>query len=503
MALRDDNPFIDSDLSLIISTFERGMSRSRDESAIIAPFRRQINTFSELPISIINTISSVPAFQESVVGGTGGIQSTTTPSIPTRESAIVDDEERTEEVENPSEDADDQSQWIDKVKKWAEDCIPCEFRKWSKEDPNFFSDISTDWEDMLKKIDFNLDSFKKDLLDNNDIFADLCEIATQLKGQCIPDLSKMSWMLNFMMMRMETDFSFNFGSFDTMLTEILSPVFNEMISNLDLLGDLALSPIKCIIDQLIVTIQGFVRKGQQAANTIQNPPIPQSQEQALIGDRRRQQAREQIRQSEPPQLEPITRALKDAREIDPIKRLKDYLEVGMKHVEQYKDWLLGMLKELIESQTDQWDQNKQSGMQKLDLLRLDSVINAMIQAAKDGRIACGPEEDSLSEDDFRTIVNTYLHPSTPLEISLEDDNLVIQRPRRAQNIAESNATANTTSPTTGAVTPDVIGGDKPQRAQLPNLVFKKPISSCLKKVTAEEVGKVQLWIQQLEDELAD
>ncbi len=483
MSLRDQNPYIDSDLSLIITTFEKAMNSSNVEDAVLVPFRRSISSFAGIPRTTIETISSLPAFQPSV--GEGDIA-----GMPRRESSLNDDDERREEELSPSEDADNQDKWIDKAKEWFSDCVPCDFRSLSKYDPNFLESIKGEWNASFKKIEASLDNFENNLLNSETVFSSLCDIASQLKPHCIPDLKKIVWLLNFLLSKLNKEFEVNLNIFDSLITSILSPIINAMIGNLDLVDSLALAPIRCVIDQIDLTIRELTVNLTKPA--IQIPPVlvnlrnrVEDQQQRAETLRQETIASSRINQS----TQKVSGFLNQVNNQFDFDILKNYIQVGTQYIENYKSWLINLFQDLIGQEVDNWNEKIGLSGKKLDLIRLVGVINSMIKASKDGAFVCGPEEDGLTKDEFRTLVDSYVNPNTPLEISIEDDNLIIRRDRRQQELNESDAEASVIN----------ASGNVTERSIPSNVVLSKPISACLKNVTVEEYSKVELWIRQLED----
>ena len=126
-----------------------------------------------------------------------------------------------------------------------------------------------------------------------------------------------------------------------------------------------------------------------------------------------------------------------------------------------------------------------------------SILKALIDALKTGDISCGPDSGGLTEEDVRRIVSRWVHPSESLEIIVEDGNIVTRR----RPDTPSNEEAGDRGIFTGADGPDAIDGTSGTFEDLPNVVARRPISSCLKKVTTDEAEQIQHWIRQLEQEV--
>lgn len=492
MSLRDTNPYIDSDLSLIITTFERSMARNNNESALFVPFRREINGFSGVPRTVIDSISSLPAFQAKPETNDSG--PSTVPSIPTPSGALNDDDEALSEQQSPSEDGDDNEEWLNKAKNWVQDCVPCDFRSLTKFDPNFLGDVKGDWEKALGDIDASLSKFDNELLNSDVVFSNVCGLAGQLKPHCIPDLNKIIWLLNFLLSKLNKEIDINLNIFDNLITGILSPIFNAMLSNVDLIDKLALDPIFCVVEQLNATIYKFQNQAlgptvRFSRNPTQEQIANNSRDQREAADVGRQEVLEAARAQQSTQS--VSAFLQQARSENEFSVLKDYLETGINYVKNYKKWLTDMLKDIVGSQTESWNSKVDTSKQKLDLLRLIGLVNSIVNAANNGDFICGVDEDSLTAEELKTLIDSYINPNTNLEVSLEDDNLIIRRDRRQDELDQSDGEIQGTDSTSASSSRKIPS----------NIVLTKPISACLKKVTAEEYNQVQLWIKQLEEDI--
>lgn len=496
MGLRDTNPYIDTDLALIISTFEKSMIQSNNENSVLVPFRRDIDGFTGVPRSAIDAINTLPAFQENLNTDGSDIA-----GIPTKSGTLKDDDEREAEQLNPSEDADVTDEWKEKAKEWIADCVPCDFRSLSKFDPKFFKNIKAEWDGALGKIDASLDNFENNLLNSETVYSSVCDIAAQLKPHCVPDLKKIIWLLNFMLSKLNKEFDINLNIFDSLLTGILSPVFNAMIGNLDLIDDLALSPIRCVLDQINLTIKELSVANSQVKINI--PPVLNKLQSRLDEEQgRARAAREQASERETSKgSQNISGVINNVKNELDFDILKNYIEAGFKYVKNYKDWLIGLLKEMVGEQTDSWNEKIGLSGKKLDLLRLIGLIKSIIEASKDGNFACGTDS-GLTKDDLRTLIDSYVNPNAALDVSLEDDNLVIRRNRRQEELNQSDVEARNANLLGNEQSGGGTGsGDQSGRKIPSNIVYTKPISSCLKNVTAEEFSQVETWIRDLEDRL--
>jgi len=520
MGLREDNPLIDSDLELIITAFEKGVIHSQDIDSVFVPFRRELAALENYPKSIIKSINNLP------VSTNTQEDNGTSENIP----ALSDVETNTANTENPTEEIneDDVAQ---KMKEWVTDCVPCsgDFKRTiSSMNAEFFKDIGVEWDKTLEEV-WNKLKDLDGLLEDVDVSAAFCDLGKILMSNCAPDIKKMLFILSSMLTRMETEISVDSGIIDSYLMSALSPIFSELAANLDLIDTLALDPIRCVLDNIKYQINNGPRIAQQAKGAYIDPVQRYAAEQrsrinqALYRNRLQQAAAGEseqtvgeVRRSEAERRAEAARLQQRRQDLDQevnsrmqsalaranqsfnqinsslnfLDRFQEYLKQGTDFLAAKKDWLLRLIEEFINSGLDRWNQHMIFAKSKTDLLTLISVLKAIIDAAKNGDISCGSESNQMSEEDVARIIGYWEHPSESLEITVEDDTIVTRRrpDRPAQGSNEDRGVITGSS------------GDS-SRSDVNNIVVRRSISSCLKKVTSDEADQVQLWISQLEQEV--
>ncbi len=512
MSLRDENPLADADLELIITAFEKSMVKSRDIDSVFVPFRREISAFANYPKSIVEAIDNVPT--ESTGENNDSVLGIDTVAVTFSPETLTDGDEEAEDA------------WADKVKGWVSECVPCSgslTRPTSSLDTDFFKDINFEWDRALKETWDKLIDFD-DLLTDTDISGAFCDLGLALKGQCVPDIKKMMFILNMMLTRMETEVSLDLSITDSFLMAALSPIFNGLAANLDLISTLALDPIKCVLDYMqyqinnrnqiagearaaiIDPIRDQARSQRDRINTalrqnhevLHSGGMPSSASEAeLAADRARLE--EQRRLSNIRGNEQMVSARQRANQafnktrdsINYLDTFQEYLTTGTDYLTEKKDWLLSLIEEFVNSGLDRWDDKTSFANTKTDLLTMASILGAIIDAAQAGDLACGPDSDGMTEEDVTRIVRYWQHPSESLEIIVENGSIVT---RRRPDIP-STEEAGDRGIITGSNGPDSTG------TGLSNIVVRRPISSCLKKITTDEADQVQNWIRQLEQEV--
>lgn len=548
MGLRDKNPLIDSDLELIITVFEKAMIKSRDADSVLVPFRRSLEAVQNFPESVKRSIDQVPISPQALT--TEAKNNVATDRVPSPEEVVGD-------PNTISEDSADEDEWKNKLKKLGEQCMPCDFRTLMSIDAEFFSDIGEKWEDAFSKVEENLKSLGG-ILDKFDSWGDkfksigdgfengeattignitnplqqICELGNLFKNQCVPDLKKILFILNNLLSSTEMQVSADLGIFDSFLTSLLSPIFNEMAANLDLIDELALGPVKCILSQIQYQLQKgpetaqaafefgtelgmrgapsrrALRASQEHAENVldsvrqvrdpnaapSSNPLPEistvsrAQERA---DRIRREVRayeERAQRQTQSGMQRMNSAFQRAQEaLSFLDRFKSYLQTGFDWIEDKKDWLLNLIEEFISVGTDSWNEQISFAQGKLDILDYIAIITALVNASKTGGFSCGPDTESMTLDELKVFFTVFRHPSESLDISLEGDIIVVRR-------------NPTTSGEGGTSTSSGRSGPDATQTELGNVVVRRPISSCLKKITTDQADMVSQWIRQLEQE---
>jgi hypothetical protein len=393
-------------------------------------------------------------------------------------------------------------------------------------DTDFFKDIGAEWDATLDKTWKKLTGLDN-LVEDADATSAFCDVGMALKGQCLPDIKKMLFILSMLLNRMEMEFSLDLSILDSFLMAALSPIFNALAANLDLINSLALDPIRCVLDYMQYQMNNAPRLAEEARAAVMDPILKASLEQkkrieAAMGTGEEVQTpelknkgkperseaekaaekakqREMERQQEQAPKQNMKSALERANQafnmtkhsIGFLNQFKEYLSTGTKYLEDKKKWLLNLIKEFVDSDLDRWDGQMQFARDKKNILAFISILKAMIDAAQGNDLSCGPDSDGMTEEDVGRIVRHWQHPSESLEIIVEDGNIVTRR----RPDLPSNEEAGDRGIITGADGADSTG------ETLSNVVVRRPISSCLKKITTDEADQIQHWIRQLEQEV--
>ena len=502
MGLRDQNPFVEQDLAVVIGTFERRMARSRDADSVFVGFRRDLEGYANVPASFIDSIDMLPSIQREIASDESDDDETPDPEGRRgrrgrrgrhgRVGRVIPPEETTGE---DVEDEEDVSPWEAEIASWGEECQPCDFRQMWEDAQGFGDDLIDLWDSVLDDILDQLPSLEN-LLDQSDIdLADLlCDMFDLFKFQCNPDLEKIAWLLGQLLNQMEIELTDMLsGIFDQLLTALLEPLFNAMMSSLDLIEDLVLGPIQCVIDEIRRQIEQISRNKSAFENAFNYNPSSSSSAQAEAERQRQEiqdadQAEQQSERSPQAALDGANRTIDIIDQVASLEVFKRYVERAHTFMREKKDWLVAQLADLIGQQNEEFNRRLDFAAGKTSILQFIALIKAIVALAKNGDISCGPDTTTATEEEYRLLIGTIIHPSEPSEISAEGDMIVVRR--------------RGTDPSRGPViTPGSDGVDSPDAPEfIENIVVRRPISSCLKKVTEDQAAQTRQWIRQLEQE---
>jgi hypothetical protein len=595
--LRDKNPFLDSDIALIIETFEKGMNESRDEASVFVKFREDLDNFAGFPetlVTILDRVSSpsggpkesTSKEQEvSLPGGTSvarikdGTELTsrvnTSPTEPSVESVVPEtptigvqksplvSESKPDQIKrgiefpeiaaeseiagNPYleyqsllqyavsevlEEAPGKEEHLKKVVEWMKECIPCDLRIMSLFDSRLHTP-AVEFGDKL--LDSLINEFEKllNLVWSTEVLTDICSLANFWKFQCIPDLKRILWLLGYIVSQIDKEVTFDLGSyFDRLLLAVLGPMLSELLGEFNLLDQLILGPIRCIVDQIAYQMQ----MPQRALNALNESSWELAKRtDNIVSAERLKRTREKLESTRvSPKLDRAAQEVKDFGQEVSLQRLYKYMNIGMTYVKNKKEWIEHLINDSASSVFTFWNKKVSSSAQKIELLRLIGMLTALIKLAEQGGISCGPESGDLSEPELKAFIETYNIPGSTLAISIENDNLVIRnkeegfessRPsyessvapgrrsqavssevgstsiKRAQSVSSAPGLATENSVVISSEVSPIVGGDSLKGYTVVdqrNIVFQKPIASCLKKVTDSEMAQVQTWISELE-----
>jgi len=550
MGLRDDNFLIDSDLQTIVSAFEKGLVRAEDVDATVALFRRPLEDLAVIPTIAGTILDNTPgALPESPIGDGGG------------EEIGLLAETKIDAVEG-GEEEEEENFMLDIMKKWGKDCLPCDLRIFTTHDADFFKDLETGWKDALDKIDVNLGDFDLLMEDTSleGLITKVCAFADLLKFQCVPDIEKLLFLLRNLLQANNMEFSLSMGKVDELLMGILGPLLNELAAQLSLIGDLIGGPIKCIIDAVKMQISylassraagvsfveymrreglevkddvtGFMsgatsravanrslrdaaeaqqewlsgttslrrdRNQRDSTVTVRREPVqptslsrrddaPPSGSSLGEGEgegdspsQRPTPSPDETNQAQTSRLQSASRFADRLSQEASLRRLNTLLSRGISYLMAKKDYVLGMIEGLVNNSIlERWNSLIPFAKDKTDILMLLSIGKAIKELADQGQISCGVDLEEITEEEAAKIYNR-LFVGTAMsynQMTVVDGNIEAVR----------------------NVVPQRAFGGRPGEGEetSSNIVVRRPLSSCLKKISSDDADKVSLWISQLE-----
>ena len=222
------------DCSLIASTFERGAHSTPTEAAVYATLgrllqnKKQISNLASQAFSTYEVNSQVPTGGNAADLQGLNLSSNTTTSLG--------------------------NNFGSKLLEMAKNCIPCDLRLLSKfqlkPNINLLGLFEAHIKDSLKALNDVVS-----LLNNADMYMDLCSLLKMLSFMCIPDLQRMIAILMAQFMLEATNLDGMIGILQALVAPLFAPLMNMITSLLDQFSQLVVGPLKCVIDLINVTLK--------------------------------------------------------------------------------------------------------------------------------------------------------------------------------------------------------------------------------------------------------
>lgn len=461
MALRDENPFIDADLQLIITTYESGVNSQDSEESLY-------------PVLASSLIRVKMAAQAAVTN----VQSYLTKTTEVSASDLVDRVTATTEADR-----------LTKLGDFLSDCIPCSLRPDFNKD---LPDLSSMGDLFEKDIQHKLDHLKdiEDVMKSPVVFDGLCELLNTLKVNCIPDLVRILGLLKILLSKMSINMSnVQKGIFGLALS-FLSSILQGIASLLDKFDLAVTNPVECILTQLEIQYAELNRQfvaAAEVANDVQTgleTVRQEGQNRSLLSSPRRESARERSeRLRTERQQEDLTSTPKQlpAPPREAISSIKTASNSGAQAVLIMKEYLqraLTLMREKLEYYIQQvqeflkLEQNQDSSLidflkSKQELIRSIAAVKALVEGAKNG-ISCG-QDRPLTLPELNVIGDIFARPGT-----------------RAVSISPEG---------------DITVAVNPRVDTFPAVVIKS--KSCLKTVTEVDLAKLSSWAEELDAAIPD
>jgi hypothetical protein len=461
MGLRDTNPLIDQDLVNIISAYTKGANAQDTEQsvyAVLTPETIDSKTFAE------NVIDQLNSYNE---------RRTNAADAPSFTFAGL-------EVQNTAVSIADADSVGEALTIAAADCIPCEDRILALLNLNPLDDLMDLLNNDLSRryqVLFSL----LDLLNNVDIFNDICELLRQLNFFCVPDLQRIAFLLTLLLHKYKDKLDLTISLPEALIGNLFAPFLSGLNALLDQYVQMIIAPIECIIDELNFQLQklditeGIAEAEQQLGVNKDNPRNPEG--------------------SIPDISDPLKGAI-----VNPLQSalfsLTDYLKQGKSYIDSSLSFVRDQLLKLLDTSFINTDIKMAAAQNKLHLLRLISLVVSIINATKAGELDCGDLEDIDASKKLQTFLKNYITPNSTIRFNFDESKqeITVQSPaidgKQSTNIAEIIQNSNQDLPLTS--------GSRIVDGQLVRQEANILIKNCLRDVAEQDVAKVQEWISEFE-----
>lgn len=461
MALRDENPFIDADLQLIISTYEKEANNHDTEASLYPPLAGSlVKTKTSAKDSIANV--------ESYLGKTSSVNA----------SDIVSS--------ISSSEAEDVAT---KLKSFLQDCFPCSLRPTEKHQLPDATALSHAFEkDISQK--FNHLKDIEDVMKGSVVFDDLCEILNAMKVHCIPDLVRVLGLLKILLSKMSINMSnIQQGIFGFAMS-FLSSFFQSVASLIDQFDIVVTTPIECILTQLEIQYAELNRQFVGTTSSIQQAGIdvarearqrdlltsPRRHEETIVERQRRLTAEREARRSgfattprELPQV-PSTPISRTARSLGNqgeelgkgVLLIKSQIQRGVNLLKEKLEYYIEQLEEFLKLEHNQDSSLIDFLKAKQELVRSIATVKALVEGGKNG-VSCGSDKP-LSLPELEILGTTLASPGHRAITIDPDGNITVTLNPRAE--------------------------------QAPAVVIKS--KSCLKSVDKVDLAKLSAWADELD-----
>jgi hypothetical protein len=517
MGLRDQNPLIDQDFTNIISAYERGANAQDTEESVFAIFTPEVIETKGFSRSIIDNLNT---YNTRSITATGNISEAK--SDGSFQLAGLN-------LQNTISTIMDADSVGEALKIAAKDCVPCEDRLLALLNLNPLDDLK----DLLNRdIRRRIQSLFSlvDLLNNTDVFNDLCQLLRELNFHCIPDLNRIAMLLTLLLSKYKQKLDLSINLPETLTGMFFTPFLGGMNTLLDQYKQLILAPIECVIDSLNFQIQKLdIGEGIAKAEAITSPkkvdkedpkstkgwipdiskPLKKQTSERLgkvlddITDSKavRKLTGKKTEAEKKAEEEKRKKELEDAKSSDSKKGdalsdLAGYLKQGKSFVDGLLDFVREQLEALLNTAGINTDEKRDHALNKLNLLRLISLVVSIINATKSGSLNCGDLQSVDAAKKLETFLNGYIRPNTIIRINYDPSKgeITVQSPQinetQSNNIAEIYTNIQQDLPLTTNTA--IVDGKKVERK---TTIFVK---NCLRDINKQDLEKVTQWISEFE-----
>jgi len=172
-------------------------------------------------------------------------------------------------------------------------CIPCNYRINTDDLSHFFRDITDLIENNFHNNLQNFFTGLDNLLNNTEVYDDICNLINALNFQCIPDLGAIIMAIGLLFLKYKGIFDFNASGLIELISPLFAPIFVGLGDLLDKYILMIIGPIRCIVDSLNTQL-AKITDIPRALNDLKAQKISDKQTRLSDLESRRQAIKEKI-----------------------------------------------------------------------------------------------------------------------------------------------------------------------------------------------------------------
>jgi hypothetical protein len=389
-----------ADCSSIIKAFEKHLLSAPSEAAIIG-----------------STLPKIAAISSTSTAAAQGLQSMISPPIPKEVlgsfGASVDGSIG---IDIPSSvNLGNQTVDISNWKQWLASCIPCSARIDFRIELQLKMDLKLleMLEQMVKQY-LSILSFIVNLLNSNDIYADVCPLLFAMQDICIPDLQRILSLLAGILYRMQVKELESIDLLKLLILPIFQPIFAGLLGTLGQYKLLVTDPLNCVVASIDTQLEK-IQTGS-AFNLLSSTALNQAKSLKLVDSSNIDAARSAINNVRQPfaTLDEASRSMQ-AGLGTAVVELRRFVSLGVFEV----DSLLEALKSEFEAFLGLNDRDTidflLNQLQKLLIFRLIAFITSLVKALISG-FNCDFSNPEAADETVDRFLNDFLGPNSAIVV---------------------------------------------------------------------------------------
>lgn len=401
---RDKNPMHHSDCNTIAQTYERGVHRLTEESAVYPTFTKDL--------------TRIKMFSSSTIGALRHYQ--IPPGTDLTNKTSLDFNGSQVNITEPNSLGD-------KIKQGFEDCIPCSDRIKALLDLNPLEDFLNVLEaDINNKLASLLNIL--DLFNNTDIFNDICALVNLLSFQCVPDLVAILAALKALLCKFAVTLDDIDGFITTLLSMFLAPMFSGLMSLIDQYVQLIMDPIDCIISNSLLqmsklNVNGLLDNEIRSLENLQFITREIVTGKAQIAKDMVRKVTTEINEVQSTFQNEVEQGVRTS-----LGYLNEYLIKARSLARAKLNDLNSELGAFLTTESNDLDNKVTNAEHFLRVTRLIGFVTALIQANSLGELCRKAGTPDLSLDELEMFIKNRISPITPIQIDILPDQTIVIRP---------------------------------------------------------------------------